>query len=202
MNFPYDENIVEIDVLKSQFIGILTPILKEKDIDITLNDIKKRFPKADHYPFASRLLPFEKCSDDGEPPRSAGLPLLELLRAKKFDKCLLVIVRYFGGIKLGLGRLARTFREVASSCLDSATLASFEEGIKLHLSSSYSVYSMLEEEAKKCQIEIQAIDFSERVSLSLSGNAKIINSLVSHYEEEIKVNKREPILIKRRINND
>ena len=100
---------VMTEVMKSKFIAILLPISDENQFKDILKDIKKEHRKARHVVYAYRLGQSYKSNDDGEPKGTAGRPLLELLLKKDINNCALIVVRYFGGTKLGAGRLLRTY---------------------------------------------------------------------------------------------
>ena len=97
------------EVMKSKFIAILLPIKNEEEFKNILKDIRKEHRKAKHVVYAYRLGQSYKSNDDGEPKGTAGRPLLELLLKKDINNCALFVVRYFGGTKLGAGRLLRTY---------------------------------------------------------------------------------------------
>ena len=97
------------EVMKSKFIAILLPIKDEEEFKNILKDIRKEHRKAKHVVYAYRLGQSYKSNDDGEPKGTAGGPLLELLLKKDINNCALFVVRYFGGTKLGAGRLLRTY---------------------------------------------------------------------------------------------
>lgn len=131
-----EEVISELEIKKSKFITILIP-LEENDISLYLEEIKKKYPNATHYCYAYRFLGYAKCSDDGEPSRTAGMPILNVLEKEDIDCCLCVVVRYFGGIKLGAGGLVRAYSDATSRALQSATRVSFQDGYLISLVFSY-----------------------------------------------------------------
>lgn len=98
-----------IEVMKSKFIAILLPINDDEQFKNILKDIRKEHRKAKHVVYAYRLGQSYKSNDDGEPKGTAGRPLLELLLKKDINNCALIVVRYFGGTKLGAGKLLRTY---------------------------------------------------------------------------------------------
>lgn len=112
--------VSELIVEKSRFIGLLCPLNNENDFDFYLNEAKKTFKDARHYTYAYRFGNVERASDDGEPQNTAGLPLLNLLKTNDFNNTLLIVVRYFGGKKLGAGRLLRTYVETGTKVISLA----------------------------------------------------------------------------------
>lgn len=115
----------QIDIDKSIFIALLYPISEQEDILECLNDAKVKYPKANHYCHASILGEtgeHQSASDDGEPSRTAGIPILEVLKHHDVTNICCVVIRYFGGIKLGAGGLVRAYTK---ACADAIKLAKF-----------------------------------------------------------------------------
>ena len=108
------KKIYKIEVKKSKFIGLLFNINNEEDVKVILSDLKNEYKKADHMPYAYKLINTAKKSDDKEPHNTAGTPILNAIERKKLTNTLIVIVRYFGGTKLGSGPLLRVFASVAN----------------------------------------------------------------------------------------
>lgn len=113
----------------SKFIGFAFPINSEEDLKKSLEKIRGEYPKATHYCYAFRLgLNGEnyRANDDGEPSGSAGLPIYNQLLAHEITNVLLIVVRYFGGTKLGVSGLVKTYKESAKLTLDEAEIITKE----------------------------------------------------------------------------
>ena len=104
-----DTYTVTIEEMKSKFIAIAFPIGSVEEFKEKLKVIEKEHHKARHVVYAYRIDNVYKSTDNGEPKGTAGRPLLELLLKKDINNIALVVVRYFGGTKLGAGRLLRTY---------------------------------------------------------------------------------------------
>ena len=134
MQFSYQtiKTSVENILLKekgSKFIGFAYPIADETDFKTILADIKTNHPKATHHCYAFRLgLEGEnyRANDDGEPSGSAGLPIYNQLLAHGLSHVLLVVVRYYGGTKLGVSGLVKTYKECAKLTLEQAEIITKE----------------------------------------------------------------------------
>jgi len=198
MNYPFVTNKYEYVILGSHFIGLVIPFDEEKEINSLLAKVREEYPKATHYPYAARLLPFERCSDEGEPARSTGLPLLEILRGREVDHVLLVVIRYFGGTKLGLGRLTRTYREVGLEAVEQATWCDFVEGYETRVSMSYSDYASFQKEAERYSAIIENEEFQEEVTVTVKGDLEIVKPLVERYSSLIKIHDEKTVTVKRR----
>lgn len=201
MKLPFEYQEKEIDVLGSRFIAIMMPMESFEDIEKCLEVAKEKYSKATHYPFAARYLPYEKASDDGEPSRSTGIPLLSLLQQKDVDHIFLCVVRYFGGTKLGLSRLTRTYRETAALLLNEGTFAEEISILKKTISLSYSDFEYLKRKIKDLDISMKDIEYGISVKLSLMGNAKMLNSVLESFPNAQLLDEKQ-MNIKRRIPND
>ena len=113
----------EIIINKSRFITVLTNINDIDKVKEKLENIKKTYKDATHYCFAYIINNHEKCSDDGEPSGTAGMPILNVLKQNNLTNILCVVIRYFGGIKLGAGGLIRAYSTSASEALNKSSMA-------------------------------------------------------------------------------
>lgn len=107
----------ELVINKSRFVGIMENLTCEQDIENILTKIKQEHKKASHicYAYVYNLdKVIEKCSDDGEPKGTAGVPIMNVLKKRKCENILIAVVRYFGGVKLGAGGLVRAYTKSAS----------------------------------------------------------------------------------------
>ncbi len=124
MNSILEKTINEIHIKKSRFIALALPIQEERDVVESLKLIKKEYTNANHYTYAYILgdkSNIQKASDDGEPTRTAGFPILEVLQKNDLTNILVVVIRYFGGIKLGVGGLIRAYSSSASEVIKITT---------------------------------------------------------------------------------
>lgn len=109
------ENKIIID--KSEFITIIHPINHTDEMVEILKYVRKKYPKATHYCTAYVFENTQGSNDDGEPSGTAGVPMLEVLNKNELSNVFAVVVRYFGGIKLGAGGLIRAYAKSVSSTL-------------------------------------------------------------------------------------
>lgn len=120
-----DPVIHEIDIKKSRFITYLFPIRSEEAFQEHLAIIRKEHYKATHHCQAFILgedSMIQRMSDDGEPAGTAGVPMLEVLKKEHLTFLMAVVVRYFGGIKLGSGGLIRAYSNAVSEALKEAQI--------------------------------------------------------------------------------
>ncbi len=134
----------------SKFIGFAYPVNSESDVKDQLNQLKERHPKATHHCYAYRLgISGEnyRANDDGEPSGSAGLPIYNQLLAHGITNILVIVVRYYGGTKLGVGGLVKTYKETAKMTLEEAVIITKELEsdleIKFKFSQQNTIFTLL-----------------------------------------------------------
>jgi len=114
----------KIEINKSRFLGLVYPVRDEKGAKSILEMLQEEYPDASHICYAYRLIRGEeeifKTYDAGEPNFTAGKPILNAILGQKVGNVLVVVVRWFGGIKLGKANLARAYRQAAETVLESA----------------------------------------------------------------------------------
>jgi len=132
------ESLTEVN--RSKFITHLVPVSEYKGLQAKL---KAEHPKANHVVYALRYLNeyeqvVENSSDDGEPKGCAGTPALNVMRGEELINCAVLIVRYFGGIKLGTGGMARAYAQAVKDVLAVSELLLYEKQIEYLFYTSYS----------------------------------------------------------------
>lgn len=161
----------EIIIKKSRFIGHCKYIISKEEAIEFIDDIKKNYYDATHncYAYISDEKGNElKFSDDGEPGGTAGMPILDVLRNKNLVKTVVVVTRYFGGIKLGAGGLVRAYTEATVKALEKAKVVVEDDAVYFDLLIDYSLLKPIQNSLeKKDNIEILNIDYSDNVTLHL-----------------------------------
>ena len=137
---------------KSKFICVLYKINNISDIDIYLDDIKNKYKGATHYCYAYILDSNKKCSDDKEPSGTAGLPILNVLEKNEMNNVICIVVRYFGGIKLGAGGLVRAYTNSVTNALEN-NITDIKKGLKLELTFNYDKVKLVDNLVKDNIIE-------------------------------------------------
>lgn len=163
------ESYAEYVIKKSKFIARAVHITTEEEAQAYLRDGKKQYWDARHNCYAYQLgVNFEKqkSSDDGEPSGTAGKPILEVLKNKGLTNTLIVVTRYFGGIKLGTGGLIRAYGTAAVTALDNAIIEDYIDCRILYLQTDYSFLSATERLLPDFKAVITKRDFSDFVGLT------------------------------------
>jgi len=148
----------------SKFIGFAFPVNSESDIKDSLNHLKSIHPKATHHCYAYRLgINGEnyRANDDGEPSGSAGLPIYNQLLAHQITNILVVVIRYFGGTKLGVGGLVKAYKESAKYTLEQAEIITKELESKIELKFKFSQQNQIFTLLNKYDAKILEFDAQE-----------------------------------------
>ena len=164
------ESYAEYVIKKSKFIARAVHITTEEEAQAYLRDGKKQYWDARHNCYAYQLgMNFEKqkSSDDGEPSGTAGKPILEVLKNKGLTNTLIVVTRYFGGIKLGTGGLIRAYGTAAVAALDNAIIEDYIDCRILYLQTDYSFLSATERLLPDFEAVITKRDFADFVGLTV-----------------------------------
>lgn len=136
-----DSTLHKITRKKSRFIALLSPASSPEDVQQQIDAIRKSYHDATHHCSAFRLLiddvVVESSSDDGEPSGSAGLPMLHQLAGKELCNILAVVVRYYGGTKLGVGGLVRAYSDAVSEALNQTVIVT--QRIMAHITIRFPV---------------------------------------------------------------
>lgn len=150
---------------KSQFIAMLIPLEDISKVKEKLTLLKKEYPKANHYCYAYIFDGYIKFSDDGEPSQTAGKPILNVLQMKNVNRVLGVVIRYFGGIKLGASNLLRTYVNAITNCFKNVELYIKKELDKCKLTFDYKYVDAMMYYLEKNNYQIIEKNFFEKVSL-------------------------------------
>ena len=168
MNTIGKDVIVEQEINKSSFITYLKLVTTPLDAKNYINEIKEIHPNATHHVTAYLVGPTGEhghANDDGEPSGTAGLPVLDVFKKNDITNFVCIVVRYFGGIKLGAGGLVRAYSSSASLALKEAGIAPIINYETLELIFNYGFMNIIENKLKS--YEILAKDFTTNVTLKV-----------------------------------
>ena len=177
-------------IKNSRFITIIYNINDIKDIDKYLKLVKDKYKDATHYCYAYILPNNIKCSDDGEPSGTAGKPILDVLTKHNLNFVLAIVVRYFGGIKLGAGGLIRTYSKCISTCLNNTKLTKLTLGKNIDIYFTYKDINDIDLLLTNCHIN------NKNYQDMISYNVNIPNDLLPILENKYQVKVNNDIYIK------
>ena len=178
----------EIIINKSRFITIIYPVNNIDEINIYLNNIKEEYKGATHYCYAYIINNISRCSDDGEPSKTAGYPMLNVITNQNLNNILVICIRYFGGIKLGAGGLVRAYSNSVSECLKSAEVINLVNGIEFTFSFNYEDIKQIDYLIKNCKIINK--DYNELITYTIISNKQDFEELKQNLDKyNIIINK-------------
>ena len=173
----------EIIIKNSRFICVFMKI-NSTDISNILDKIKEEYPKATHYCYAYVYNDIQRFSDDGEPGGTAGMPMLNVLVKEELSNVLCVVIRYFGGIKLGAGGLVRAYTKSVTECLKVTDMMDLEEGYKIRLKFNYNDEKQVKYLLKEATILNEKYDLD--VEYTVLVNNETFNNLKNYNYEIIE----------------
>ncbi len=157
---------------KSRFLAHLVPV---EQFDRRLEELRKEHKKAAHIVTAHRRLLDddrieESGKDDGEPAGTSGMPTLRVLQGAELINCAVLIVRYFGGTKLGGGGLARAYSGATQDAINNAKLVRFQKILSKKVSADFAASSELERQVEGLGLTVVTRDYTENgVTLTVEG---------------------------------
>ena len=153
---------------KSRFIGQAWPVRTEAEAREKIEAVKKQYHDARHncwcYALRDGTLRY---SDDGEPQGTAGQPMLEVLTKQGVTDAVIVVTRYFGGILLGTGGLARAYTKGAKDALAAAGISVERLWDRLLVVCNYSLYDRIRQETERCGGVIEDTEYGADVTLTV-----------------------------------
>lgn len=126
-----------LEIKKSKFITKLFYVTSIEQVNQYLLDIKKEYKDATHYCYAYIIDGTRKASDDKEPSGTAGIPMMEILNKQNMNYILCIVIRYFGGIKLGAGGLTRAYSNSVKEALENTEIKELEVGYLIRIQTDY-----------------------------------------------------------------
>lgn len=172
MKYVNNHTTKTVEIKQSKFIAHLIPYAEYIS---TLDKLKLEHTKARHFVVAYRYLNefnqiVEHSSDDGEPKGTSGKPSLMVLQGAKIINSAVIIVRYFGGTKLGTGGLVRAYSDAVNLVLNSSELVQYKEEVIQKISFDYSNIRKIEYECSRFNIEIVEKTFLSQTIYTVRGS--------------------------------
>ncbi len=166
----YEGGVGEITVKKSRFIATVCPALTEAAALETIEALKKKYWDASHNCSAYVIgteQPLMRCSDDGEPSKTAGRPMLDILLAHELVNVVVVVTRYFGGTLLGTGGLVKAYQSAVLEGLQNSKVIQKELGIRVAITTDYNLIGKLQYYIAQEQLTILSSEYTDLVLLEV-----------------------------------
>lgn len=185
-----DQNIKNVyEIKKSKFIVYLSYVKDISEINNLLDELSNKYSDATHICYAYKINNIIKCSDDNEPSGTAGIPILEVLNKNDLNYIIAVVIRYFGGIKLGAGGLIRAYSNSVIDTLKLVNIINLTSGYKVKITTDYNNIKKLDYILKN-EVIIEKI-FKEKIIYIIELNKNKLN-LINEFDYTIL----EDIMIK------
>ena len=159
-----DEYIVE----KSVFIGHAKPVTSEEEARAFIDEKKAKYKDATHNVWAYTIgqsMNIQRYSDDGEPQGTAGIPTLELIKKEDLRDVVVVVTRYFGGVKLGAGGLVRAYTKGAKIGLEAAKIVEKKLFRRISIACDYTLLGKLQNELAGNEYQLEDILYTDNVTI-------------------------------------
>lgn len=197
----------EISIQKSRFISYTERATTEEEAQAFIQEIRKKHWNATHNCSAYLIGEhdhIQKANDDGEPSGTAGVPILEVLKKKQLKDTVVVITRYFGGIKLGAGGLIRAYGKATSEGIRATSIVERKLMRVMHTKIDYTWLGKVENELRSSIYKLKEIKYLEDVEIEAyveesdqdvftewmmeltNGKSYISGGIVTYLEEEVK----------------
>lgn len=184
----------ELEVKKSKFIANIIKILDEQEAKNKINEIKKEYSDAKHNCYAYIIydnetkMKIEKSSDDREPSGTAGIPMLTLLQKNNLVNVLIIVTRYFGGILLGTGGLARAYTDASKLALENAKMIELKYGELLEYNLKYDEFEHFKYICEKNNIPILETKYQDNIKVKIKTDKEYKDLLINFNHQVLSKN--------------
>lgn len=186
-------NIENTIIIKnSKFITNLFIVEDIEEVNRYLNLIKDKYRDANHNCYAYVVGNIKKCSDDGEPSGTAGMPMIRVLERKELNNILVIVTRYFGGIKLGANGLVRAYTNSVSETLDMVDIVDTIKGYNIDIIFNFSDIKRIDYLLK--DIKVLNKEYNDVVKYNLNVESYLLDVLK---ENNIKYNVNKEVYVKK-----
>lgn len=176
----------EITISKSRFLTYVSRAETEQEALSFIDTIKKKHPQATHN-CSCYLIgehdSIQKANDDGEPSGTAGVPMLEVLKKQHLKDTVVVVTRYFGGIKLGGGGLIRAYGKATTEGIDAAKVVERKMHALMKVSVDYTWLGKVENEVRSSHYTLEKIDYLEAVDVFVYVEKKDVDTFTNWMTE-------------------
>lgn len=178
----------EVTEKKSRFVANIFHVENVTEADEKIKQINKKYYDAKHNCYAYIVDGIEKCGDDGEPSKTAGAPMLDILKKNQFTNVLVIVTRYFGGILLGTGGLVRAYSEATKRAIENSDVVEIVSGERYIIEVTYENVNNVLYWCNKLNIKICENVYETSIKLTIESTKEDKEKLINNVEiENIKV---------------
>jgi len=178
-----NNDIYEETIKYSKFISLIYKVYNKEEVKYYIEEAKKTYPNATHYCYGYVIDNDIKSSDDGEPSKTAGIPILNQIISNNLNYTLIIVVRYFGGVKLGAGPLTRAYAKLAREVIKKENIITLEKGYDIDITFNYDEIKNIDYILTNSRIHSK--DFTSNITYNVYVNKNTLDKL-SNYN--IKIN--------------
>lgn len=181
-----DKKVTLLEINKSKFYCIISYINNIDEVSGILDSIKNEYKDATHYCYAYICDQVKRFNDDGEPGGTAGMPILNVLESNNLNHVIAIVIRYFGGIKLGAGGLVRAYTNSVSDTLKLCDIVDLINGKKVKIEFTYDNLKQVDYLLKEYEIINKEYNNNIVYTINIDENINIKNILgnyILNYEE-------------------
>lgn len=180
----------------SKFFGYAFPVTSEEAVKVHLEDLKQQHHSARHWCYAYQIGKSEneyqfRANDDGEPNNSAGMPIYGQLQSFDVTNVLIVVVRYFGGVKLGVGGLISAYKTAAQMALEASKIVTRTINQDIQLKFEYKdmnkVMRVIKEKNLKIKSQTLELDCTIIISVRLKKSKEVLDAFDSIFGVKVNV---------------
>ena len=178
-----------MEVERSRFIVHAAPVSSREEADAYIKEIRGQYKDASHNVPAMVIgdhMQIQWGSDDGEPQGTSGAPIVHLLVEEGLTNCVVVVTRYFGGIKLGTGGLVRAYTGAAKLGIEAAGVLEVEERLRVKAAIGYGYLDRLDKDLTEQGDVLEARDFTDEVTLTILAKKEEEEALLGFLKEATK----------------
>ena len=170
---------------KSEFIAFARPVSTESEALDFIGAVKKKYPDARHwvYAYVLRENSTARFTDDREPQGTAGMPVLDAIRKNGVTDCVIVVVRYFGGILLGTGGLVHAYSSAALGALRGAKIIHYNLYTFFDIYVSYGDYQKISAALNKFTVKVTNVEYSDNVKIKSSVESDLYDDMITALSE-------------------
>ena len=176
----YEGGEGELIEKKSRFIATVKPVDTEEEALEFIAELKKKYWNATHNCFAfviGERQEIQRCSDDGEPQGTAGIPILEVMKKSNITDCAVVVTRYFGGVLLGTGGLTRAYTKGASIALKAGGVVEKVQGVKVSLTLDYDMIGKVQYFCGQNNWHIEDTEYTDKVIIHILAEVSVAEEI-------------------------
>lgn len=187
MQILLKNGFAEQTINKSRFIALAVSTSSEREIGAALRAFASQHTSAHHLAYAFRIKTeqgiIQRFSDAGEPSGTAGMPILKLIEGRDLINVCVAVIRYYGGINLGTGGLARAYGGTAKMALDNAQSGEYVEMQNITITIAYNQMDAVTRALGKCGGNIINKAFKEQIRLDVSLPAREAADFIKRFQQ-------------------